>query len=94
MKNNSLVHNFVAKVAGDPRLGSWHLCLYTAMAYFGKDTEPGAFFNVTRKRLMLHSGIRSIVTYHKYLSELILYGYVRYQPSYDPYRGSQIAFII
>jgi hypothetical protein len=91
MKNNQL-YRFVAQVASDPRLGPWHLCLYTAMAYLGKDVEPGAFFNVTRKKLMRHSGIRSIATYHKRLSELVRYGYIRYQPSYNPFKGSQIAF--
>jgi len=88
------MNHFMEQMASDPRLGPWHLCLYTAMAYLGKDAAPGAFFNVTRKKLMRHSGIRSIVTYHKYIAELVRYGYISYQPSYHPLLGSQIAFII
>lgn len=82
---------FMQAMTRDPRLGAWHLCLFTAIAHLGKDS--GYWIPVTRKTLMQYAGIRSAVTYHKYLQELVQYGYIHYQPNHDPLLGSQIAII-
>ena len=42
-----------------------------------------------RRTLMAFSKIASIATYHKCIRELDAFGYIRYQPSFDPKRGSQ-----
>jgi len=93
MKNEPL-YRFIAQVATDTRLCSVHLCLFAAIAYLGKDSKPGEQFRISRKEAMRYSGIRSIATYHTRLKELIRYGYIIYQPSYDPFRASQILFTI
>jgi hypothetical protein len=43
---------------------------------------------------MRFSRIRSVVTYHKCMRELVAYGYIVYQPSFDPYRASLVSMII
>jgi hypothetical protein len=47
-------------------------------------------FPVTRRTLMAFSKIASIATYHKCIRELDAFGYIRYEPSFDPKRGSQV----
>jgi hypothetical protein len=39
---------------------------------------------------MALSHIRSIATYHKCLGQLEVYGYIHYQPSYHPVKGSLV----
>lgn len=46
--------------------------------------------SVSRDELMRLSKIGSVNTYTKCLKELDRYGYVRYEPSYNPHRGSLI----
>lgn len=47
---------------------------------------------ITRKELMLKSKIKSKATYHKCISNLHLWGYLQYLPSYNPC-GSKIQWI-
>lgn len=50
---------------------------------------PEAFF-VIRDEVMKQSKIGSKSTYHRCLKELDKYGYLEYEPSHNPYRGSKI----
>ncbi|MDF2855223.1 MAG: hypothetical protein K0Q87_1074 [Neobacillus sp.] len=43
---------------------------------------------------MHFSRIKSIATYHKCLSDLVLYGYVDYIPSWHPTKASRFRFIM
>lgn len=42
---------------------------------------------------MKHSAIRSFATYHKCIKELVLHGYIDYQPSFHPQLASQITLL-
>ena len=86
--------DFIAQMAVDNRLRQGHLCLYVAVAYMGRDHSPGDWFRVTRRKLMKYAGIRSFPTYHKYLGELVSYGYLDYRPSYDYYQGSRMRLVV
>ena len=88
------MYKFIGQMARDNRLDTYHLSLFCAIAYLGKDTLPGGYFNISRKEVLSHSGIRSQVTYHNRLKDLVDYGYLRYQPSYDPGRHSRAALLI
>jgi len=50
---------------------------------------PDEFF-IIRDEVMKFSKIGSKSTYHRCLKDLDVYGYIKYLPSHNPYRGSKI----
>lgn len=91
MKLANPVEQFLRKAAQDDRLLPSHISLFMAMFYYSPGHEAEPLFQVSRKKLMRYSRIKSKATYHKCLRELVAYGYIEYQPSYDPYRASMVA---
>lgn len=86
--------SYLEHVAKDNRLLPSHIGLFVAMFYYHQKQPPGDYFHSNRKKLMYFSRIKSIATYHKCLSDLILYGYVDYIPSWHPTKASRFRFII
>ncbi len=74
----------------DQRLNVWHLGILIAIVQLMKKVEFDVPVSITRKKIMGLSRIGNYVTYHKYLSQLIEYGYIIYNPSYHPGVGSQV----
>ena len=92
MKLAAQADQFLRKAANDDRLLPSHISLFMAMFYYSPD-KPGDHFQVSRKKLMRFSRIKSVATYHKCIKELVAYGYIDYQPSYDAYRASSVALL-
>ena len=92
MKLAQQVDRFLKKAANDDRLLPSHISLFMAMFYYSPD-KPADHFQISRKKLMRFSRIKSIATYHKCIKELVAYGYIDYQPSYVPYRASSVALL-
>ena len=90
--NNPVVaySKLVWRMGKDQRLMATHISLFTALFVRWQRNDFVSPFPVTRKELMGYSRIASIATYHKCIRELDGYGYVRYQPSYDPAKGSLV----
>lgn len=88
------MHKFMQAMTTDRRLDAYHHSLFSAIAFLGQAAPRGTFFDISRKELLPYTGIRSIVTYHKRLKELVYYGYIGYAPSCDPSRCSQAALLI
>lgn len=93
MKLSLPADQFLLKAANDKRLLPSHISLFMAIFYFSSGDGAGNFFKITRRKLMRFSRIKSIATYHKCIRELVDYGYIIYQPSYDPYRASMVSII-
>lgn len=93
MKLANQADQFLRRAANDDRLLPSHISLYMAMFYHNPAEKPEAYFQVSRKKLMRFSRIKSMATYHKCLKELVAYGYIDYRPSYDPYRASSVALL-
>ena len=93
MKSAAPVNDFLIKAANDKRLLPSHISLYMAMFYYSPAEKPRDQFQVSRKKLMRFSRIKSVATYHKCLKELVAYGYIHYQPSYNPYLASSVALL-
>ncbi|TFF33498.1 hypothetical protein E2R66_25670 [Mucilaginibacter psychrotolerans] len=74
----------------DKRLNATHISLFTGLFVYWQRSDFANPFNITRKALMAYAKIASIATYHKCIRELDAYGYVRYQPSFHPAKGSLI----
>ena len=96
MKTNVLTIELAAygclikRMGKDQRVIATHVSLFTALFIQWQRSDFRSPFSVTRKELMAYSKIASTATYHKCIRELDKYGYIRYQPSFNPKKGSLI----
>ena len=84
------VINIIDRMATDPRINVWHIGILLAIAdisYHGKGSNP---VTITRKLVMRLSHIQSLATYHKCIRQMEEYGYIKYSPSYNHYRGTTV----
>lgn len=58
----------------------------------GTSDKHNQTLTIFRKDIMPLARIASNATYHKYLKELVVFGYVCYWPSHDYYSGSKVSF--
>lgn len=82
--------NLVKRIASDKRLATVHVSLCAALFVAWQRDGFQNPFSVSRKNLMSYSRIASKATYHKCMRDLDGYGYIRYQPSYHPKKGSLV----
>ena len=81
---------FFEKVAQDRNLNATHVSLYVALFQFWNFNRFKNPISISRDEVMRISKISSKATYHKCLKNLHALGYFDYQPSYNPFKGSQI----
>ncbi len=81
---------FFDRAAKDYRLNSTHISLYMAIFQMWNVNRFKNPISLTRSEAMELSKVGSQTTYHKCMKELHLYGYLRYDPSYHPLRGSWV----
>ncbi|RLJ69215.1 hypothetical protein BCL90_5313 [Pedobacter alluvionis] len=77
-------------MGADSRMLATHVSLFAALFVCWQHSGFASPFAVTRKKLMAYSRIVSVATYHKCIKELDAFGYICYQPSYHPIRGSLV----
>jgi hypothetical protein len=80
----------IARLGSDSRLLCSHISILTAIFLCWQHNGFREPFSVRRRKLMAYSKIASIATYHKCISELSTFGYIGYQPSYHPQKGSLV----
>lgn len=85
---------YINSVASDVRLKPTHIALYVALCQAWIVNNFKNTFHVSRRRLMHAAHIQSIVTYHKVINDLKVYGYLYYQPSSHPVKGSVVSLNI
>ena len=78
------------RMSADDRLMATHVSLFAALFIQWQRNSFVNPFPVTRRELMTHSKIASAATYHKCIRELDESGYIRYQPSFHPSKGSLV----
>jgi hypothetical protein len=81
---------FFDRVAGDARLNPTHVSMYVSMFQLWNANRFQNPISIARSELMLISKISGKTTYHKCLKELSEFGYIRYDPSYNPMKGSLV----
>ncbi|MDR6968187.1 hypothetical protein J2X31_002202 [Flavobacterium arsenatis] len=81
---------FFEKVAIDQTLNPTHISLYIALFQFWNCNRFRNPISISRDEVMRISKISSKATYHKCLKNLHALGYINYQPSYNPFRGSHV----
>ena len=82
--------SFYSAIKSDPRIGTTHISLYMALFQFynlNRLTNP---ILITRTAVMEVAKISGLATYHKCMKDLVEYGYIQYQPSYNPSISSRV----
>lgn len=81
-------------LANDHRITVWHSAIY--MSLVNKWLSNGLVnpIAISRKEIMGQTHIGSIVTYHKCIRQLKEFGYIIYEPSYNPFIGSYVHLLI
>ncbi len=81
---------FFEKVAMDKALNPTHVSLYMSLFQFWNCNRFRNPISISRDELMRISKISSKATYHKCLKNLHSLGYIHYEPSYNPFKGSHV----
>jgi hypothetical protein len=81
---------FFEKVAIDKTLNPTHVSLYVALFQFWNCNRFKNPISISRDEVMRISKISSKATYHKCLRNLHALGYISYEPSYNPFKGSHV----
>jgi len=81
---------FFDRIIQDRNLNPTHISLYIALFQFWNINRFQNPISITRDEVMRISKISSKATYHKCMKDLNDKGYVKYEPSYNPYKGSMV----
>lgn len=81
---------FFEKVAVDKTLNPTHISLYIALFQFWNCNRFKNPISISRDEIMRISKISSKATYHKCLKNLHTLGYINYEPSFNPFKGSHV----
>ena len=81
---------FFEKVSTDFDLNPTHISLYMAIFQLWNQNRFQNPIGISRDELMRISKIASYATYHKCIKELDERNFVKYMPSYNPFKGSTL----
>ena len=84
---------FFDKVANDKTLNPTHVSLYMSLFQFWNCNRFKNPISISRNEVMRISKISSKATYHKCLKNLHALGYINYEPSHNPFKGSHVYLI-
>jgi len=93
METLDRLSGYINRAAWDKRLRPTHISLYFALCHSWIVNKFQRCYQVSRRQLMMLSGIRSRTTYHKAMCHLKDLGYVKYRPSYHPVEGSEVSLL-
>lgn len=83
---------FYEKAQLDPSLSPTQISLFMALFQAWNKARFANSIQITRDEIMSISKISSKATYHKCMTYLHSNHYIYYTPSFNPYKGSKIAF--
>lgn len=81
---------FFDRVATDERLNPTHVSMYVSLFQFWNANRFQNPISISRNELMKVSKISAKATYHKCMKELNEWQYLKYKPSYNPFKGSLV----
>jgi len=81
---------FFDRVASDERLNPTHVSMYVSLFQFWNASRFQNPISISRNELMRVSKISAKATYHKCMKELNDFGYLKYKPSFNPFKGSLV----
>ncbi len=80
---------FYSVIDQDARIGVTHISVYMALVRYCIHLGLNVPVPIDREQLMVYAKV-SRKTYNRRMIELHLYGYITYEPSWDPAVGSRI----
>lgn len=86
---DSLVQTYL-HLFDDKRLTVWHFSIYMTLVLLWHKNQLANPFPISRKSVMELSHVHSFATYHKCIKQLVMFGYIKYNPSYSYYERSSI----
>jgi hypothetical protein len=86
--------SFFDRVEADDKLNPTHISLYISLFQYWNVNRFQNPISISRSEVMKISKICSKATYHKCMKQLHNYGYIRYKPSYNPFRGSLVHLMV
>src|SRR5688572_4263527 len=81
---------WIRKLVDDDRLTPHHVCLYYALLESWNLKRFRNPLTIVRAEILNMAKIGSINTYTRCLKELSTWGYIRYEPSFNPQQGSKV----
>lgn len=81
---------FYDRIQSDNRLNPTHISLYLALFQFWNLNHFQNPISISRNEMMRLSKISALGTYHKCIKQLQEFGYIVYEPSFNPYKGSLV----
>jgi DNA-binding MarR family transcriptional regulator len=93
MKTKAAFNDYFKKLSEDYRISAAHISLFAALYVTWSRHQFAERFRVLRADIMKLSKIDSRSSYHKHLRDLIEYGYIEYEPCYEPGRGSEVKVV-
>jgi len=85
---------YLRAIEQDSRLNVWHTAILIAIMTMAIKQGRSQGIAVSRSRIMATSHVNTLPTYHKYLKELQVLGYIQYRPSYHPGIKSEIDILV
>ena len=85
--------SFFSAIKEDPCIGATHISLYMALFQFYNLNEFQNPVKITRADVMKTAKINGLATYHKCMKDLVEFGYIQYEPSFNPATRS-LVFIL
>ncbi len=74
----------------DDRLNPTHISMYLALFQYWNISRFSESLSINRNEIMSLSKIGSKATYHKCIKDLDYWGYLKYLPSHNPFKGSKV----
>lgn len=78
------------RIGEDSRLNASHVSMYLALFLIWNHHRFQTPLSINRSEVMKISKIGSGATYHKCMTDLHQWGYLKYEPSHNPLKGSLI----
>lgn len=85
--------DFFSAIRDDNRIGTTHISLYMALFQLYNLNQFKNPVEITRAEVMGVAKISGLATYHKCIRDLTEFGYIQYQPSYNPAISSKVLFL-
>ncbi len=82
------------QIEKDERMMPSHIAIYIVLLNLWSKESFQNPMNITRREILSAGKVKSKATYHKCMKELHEYGYIKYDPTYDPFKGSSITMAI
>lgn len=94
MNGAAEIAEFMELARIDPRIGPLHISLYMAIVYYWvQQGQPGRVL-VSARELMPVAKIAGGTPFHRYLRQLHAYGYIVYEPSFNPVVKSGVVLVV